>query len=109
LRAGPALLREMGPATREVVDGEAGGRTGWAKGWKNDGMFALSPMLVGSGPLPTSQEKYAFEVKWDGFRALITPDRGSVSITSRNGHDMTSRYGELRTLHDAMVKPQETR
>jgi bifunctional non-homologous end joining protein LigD len=65
----------------------------------------FTPMLVTSGRLPSNGDKYAFEVKWDGFRALITAGPGSVSITSRNGHDMTPRYGELRTLHDAVVKP----
>ncbi len=29
------------------------------------------PMLVASGPLRPDDDRYAFEVKWDDFRALI--------------------------------------
>jgi bifunctional non-homologous end joining protein LigD len=55
-------------------------------------------MLVSAGPLRPDSEKYAFEVKWDGFRALVAARPGSVSILSRNGNDMTHRYPELQQL-----------
>lgn len=31
----------------------------------------LKPMLVSSGRLPPNSEKWSYEVKWDGFRALV--------------------------------------
>jgi bifunctional non-homologous end joining protein LigD len=55
-------------------------------------------MLVTSGPLPPDDERYGFEVKWDGFRALISLDAGRVAITSRKGYDMTAHYPELVVL-----------
>ena len=55
-------------------------------------------MLVTSGPLRPDDDRYAFEVKWDGFRALVAVGPKGVQITSRNGHDMTARYPELRQL-----------
>ena len=55
-------------------------------------------MLVTAGPFRPDSEKYAFEVKWDGFRALIDASPRGVTIWSRNGHDMTARYPELQTL-----------
>ena len=65
----------------------------------------MKPMLVTSGPLRADSDKYAFEVKWDGFRALIHASPNSVTITSRNGHDMTARYPELQALSDAVERP----
>lgn len=56
------------------------------------------PMLVTSGPLRPDTDKYAFEVKWDGFRALIEAVPSGIKVWSRNGHDMTSRYPELQGL-----------
>lgn len=50
------------------------------------------------GPLEPDSERYAFEVKWDGFRALVSTSRRGVTITSRNGNDMTPRYPELQGI-----------
>ncbi len=58
----------------------------------------LTPMLVTPGPIPRAQHRYAFEVKWDGFRALVGLDQTGVQVWSRNGHDMTTRYPELQEL-----------
>lgn len=55
-------------------------------------------MLVTSGPLRPDSDKYAFEVKWDGFRALMDTSPTGLTIWSRNGHEMTSRYPELQGL-----------
>lgn len=55
-------------------------------------------MLVTSGPLPRDSEAWAYEVKWDGFRALVQVSPSSITIWSRNGLDMTARYPELQTL-----------
>ncbi|MFN2490950.1 MAG: hypothetical protein ABR529_14705 [Actinomycetota bacterium] len=55
-------------------------------------------MLVTAGPLRPNNDRYAFEVKWDGFRALVAARPNGVTVTSRNGHDMTSRYPELQGL-----------
>ena len=52
----------------------------------------MSPMLASSGAAPLHSKKYAFEVKWDGYRALVRAGPDGVTITSRNGYDMTSRY-----------------
>ncbi len=61
-------------------------------------------MLVTSGPLRPDSDKYAFEVKWDGFRTLIEASPSDMTIWSRNGHDMTARYPELQSLSDAVSK-----
>jgi bifunctional non-homologous end joining protein LigD len=35
---------------------------------------------------------WAFEVKWDGYRAIATESGGDVTLTSRNGNDLTARF-----------------
>lgn len=65
----------------------------------------MKPMLVTAGPLRPDSDRYAFEVKWDGFRALIQTSPTSVTITSRNGHDVTDRYPELQSMASAVTQP----
>ena len=38
---------------------------------------------------------WAYEMKWDGVRALACLDHGSVRLVSRTGQDMTAMYPEL--------------
>ncbi len=54
-----------------------------------------SPMLARSGAIPTGD--YAFEVKWDGFRALVSRN-GDFRIRSRRGWNMTALLPELADL-----------
>src|SRR5690348_4038474 len=63
-------------------------------------------MLATAGSLPRG-DGWAFEVKWDGVRALVHVRDGDVHITGRNGRDVTHRYPELQALgaalgHDAL-------
>jgi bifunctional non-homologous end joining protein LigD len=44
-------------------------------------------MLAHSGPLPTGQG-WRFELKWDGFRALVSTEDG-LRVRSRRGWNMT--------------------
>ena len=62
----------------------------------------LSPMLA---TLATEQEfctltadAWAFEGKWDGYRAIARIHDGHVTLTSRNQHDITANYPELASL-----------
>jgi bifunctional non-homologous end joining protein LigD len=61
----------------------------------------LKPMLAHAGPMPPDEQRYGFEVKWDGIRALLYADHGHWELQGRNGSDFTPRYPELRQLaHD---------
>jgi bifunctional non-homologous end joining protein LigD len=44
-------------------------------------------MLAHAGPLPT-RGNWGFEVKWDGFRAIVSTE-GGLRVQSRRGWDMT--------------------
>jgi bifunctional non-homologous end joining protein LigD len=53
------------------------------------------PMLaVSSEALPTGTD-WLYEPKWDGFRAIVTVAGGEVTLTSRNGNDLTDRFREV--------------
>ena len=54
------------------------------------------PMLARSGRLPTSGD-YAYEVKWDGFRAIVSTEDG-LRVRSRRGWDMTPHVSFLAEL-----------
>jgi bifunctional non-homologous end joining protein LigD len=47
-------------------------------------------------------EDWAFEMKWDGIRALVEVSNGEVRLTSRNGTDLTATYPELRAIGTAV-------
>src|SRR5919206_270769 len=64
------------------------------------------PMLATlASELPTS-EGWAFEVKWDGFRAVARISGGEATLTSRNGNDLTARFGNVaKELPKALRTP----
>ena len=45
---------------------------------------------------------WAWELKWDGIRAIGYVDGGRIRLVSRNGNDVTRRYPELRRLGEAL-------
>src|SRR5690554_5155650 len=65
---------------------------------------AMSPMLatLGTESSLSPDEHWAFEMKWDGIRAVATVDDGQVRYVSRNGIDLTVSYPELAELADAV-------
>lgn len=59
----------------------------------------MAPMLARSErSVPDDDEHWAYEVKWDGIRALLFADHGHVRVESRTQRDVTARYPELRPL-----------
>lgn len=57
----------------------------------------FDPMLASSGPLPPADGRWAFEPKWDGFRAVVHLD-GRTVVWSRRGTDLTDRFPEVAGL-----------
>jgi bifunctional non-homologous end joining protein LigD len=62
----------------------------------------LTPMLAAPGRLPREEDGWAFEVKWDGIRAIAYCKPGRLRLESRNLNDISSRYPELRALSRAL-------
>lgn len=59
-------------------------------------------MLAVAGALPTEDDAWSYEVKWDGVRALVAVEASRLTVTSRNGNDVTASYPELRGLAEQL-------
>ncbi|MGI8926691.1 MAG: DNA ligase D [Tepidiformaceae bacterium] len=62
----------------------------------------LQPMLAKQASLPADDARFAFEVKWDGVRAISYVQGGRILIESRNQRDVTRQFPELRELGVAL-------
>ena len=62
-------------------------------------------MLATVGPLPADDAAFAYEIKWDGVRALASLSEGRVHLESRRLVDITPRYPELWPLAEAVGRP----
>jgi bifunctional non-homologous end joining protein LigD len=60
----------------------------------------IRPMLATPAPLPSPVEdrQWAYEVKWDGVRAVAYLQDGQLRLMSRTDRDITRRYPELAAL-----------
>jgi bifunctional non-homologous end joining protein LigD len=67
------------------------------------------PMLAKLSKLPRDDEGWAVEVKWDGVRAIAYCKPGRVELQTRNLHDVSVQYPEVRRIsralgsHDAVL------
>ena len=59
-------------------------------------------MLARLGRLPADETEWAFEVKWDGVRAVAYCEPGRLRLESRNLNDITERYPEVRGLREEL-------
>ncbi|PZS20944.1 MAG: DNA ligase [Pseudonocardiales bacterium] len=68
----------------------------------------IKPMLAVPGELPSAAEEqdWAYEMKWDGVRAVVYVDGGRARAMSRNDRDITVSYPELRALGLALGTTQ---
>ncbi|MEA9985918.1 ATP-dependent DNA ligase, partial [Subtercola sp. RTI3] len=60
----------------------------------------IAPMLATLGAAAdfadhSDADDWAYEMKWDGIRAIATLDSRGVRLASRNGHDITAQYPDL--------------
>jgi len=62
----------------------------------------IEPMLAVTGPLPARDEEWAYEVKWDGIRAVAYVDGGRVRALSRTDKDITAKFPELREVGEQL-------
>ncbi|MET0842687.1 MAG: non-homologous end-joining DNA ligase, partial [Mycetocola sp.] len=67
-----------------------------------------SPMLATNGTPSDldADEDWAFEMKWDGYRAVAYLDGDDVRLMSRNGKDLTATFPELVKPLRAAVTPR---
>jgi bifunctional non-homologous end joining protein LigD len=58
-------------------------------------METILPMLAKAGSLPANAADYAYEIKWDGLRAILYIENDQMRILSRNNNNITKQYPEL--------------
>jgi bifunctional non-homologous end joining protein LigD len=62
----------------------------------------IEAMLAKPSSLPHHDDAYAYEIKWDGVRAIAYASGGHVELRSRKGLEMTATYPELQELGRAL-------
>ena len=66
----------------------------------------VQPMLATlRHQLPADDDRYGWEFKWDGVRAVAYVSGNQVRLLSRNDNDMTARYPELAVLAHRVQVP----
>ena len=65
----------------------------------------VSPMLASLGKSIPSGSDYTFEIKWDGIRIIAIKTGKKVTLTSRNGNDLTVKF-PLIVEHLAKQEPE---
>ncbi len=58
----------------------------------------IVPMLARIGDLPPDEQRWSFEIKWDGVRAIAYAKPGRLRLESRNLNEITASYPEVRGL-----------
>ena len=65
------------------------------------------PMLATSATELPEGPQWTYEVKWDGYRALVVKDGTDVQLISRNQKDLTRDYptvvAAVRTIRQSSV------
>jgi bifunctional non-homologous end joining protein LigD len=62
----------------------------------------IEPMLARVAERLPEGEGWAFEIKWDGVRAMVHADGGEARLASRTAEDLTQRYPELVAIGEAL-------
>ena len=67
---------------------------------------SYAPMLATPADAVPSGEGWLHEVKWDGYRAIVTIAGGAAELTSRNGNSLTARFDSVaRAVVQAVKTP----
>jgi bifunctional non-homologous end joining protein LigD len=53
---------------------------------------------------PFDDDRWLFEIKWDGFRAIARVTEHGVTLTSRRGIDLLERFGGLAGIGEAFAR-----
>jgi bifunctional non-homologous end joining protein LigD len=62
----------------------------------------LASMLARADSLPADDHEWAFEIKWDGVRAIAYSQPGELRLESRNLNDIADSYPEILGVNAAL-------
>ncbi|WP_166998580.1 ATP-dependent DNA ligase [Paramicrobacterium fandaimingii] len=98
------MIHLMDEEAAQKHSGESTSSTRIRSSRSRSATVSLRPMLATRGTVAQvngrSAADWAFEMKWDGMRALIHIDGDSVRLTSRSGRDVTCSYPEFADAAD---------
>ncbi|WP_448072732.1 ATP-dependent DNA ligase [Georgenia yuyongxinii] len=111
-RAGASAARRSAGATSRAGTGAelaargsavgrtAAARTTTSRSADRGGELPPAPMLatLGAAEDLSPDHDWVLEMKWDGVRAVVVLDAGTVRLFSRNGNDVTRQYPELNDV-----------
>lgn len=60
--------------------------------------FPVAPMKATLGTLPSEDERWAFEIKWDGHRTLAHVNDNRTRLQTTAGHDSSERWPEVTEI-----------
>jgi bifunctional non-homologous end joining protein LigD len=66
-----------------------------------------TPMLATSSSALPQGSGWVYEPKWDGYRVLATLAGGEVTLTSRNGNDLTERFASVAKALPEAIRSQD--
>jgi bifunctional non-homologous end joining protein LigD len=58
----------------------------------------VKPMLATLVDEPFDDDRWLFELKWDGYRGIAVVEKDKVTLTSRNGKDLLHQFPEMKEL-----------
>ena len=61
-------------------------------------------MLLKEIEKPFNSDNYIYELKYDGYRAIVYVSNKEVTVRSRNNKDITKLYPELQSLKKLVSK-----
>lgn len=62
----------------------------------------LLPMGPTPGDLPSDDTEFGFEIDWDGVRALVFGEGGTVRVRNADGEDVSASFPELARMGRAL-------
>jgi len=62
----------------------------------------VRPMLATTGTVPAKDDGWAYEMKWDGVRAVVYVDGGRARVLTRNDREVAATYPELRAMAESL-------
>jgi bifunctional non-homologous end joining protein LigD len=64
--------------------------------------FPVAPMKATLGSLPADDDRWGYEIKWDGYRTLVFIDGPTLRLQSSSGLDVSPRWPEIGPLVESV-------
>ncbi|WP_166871072.1 ATP-dependent DNA ligase [Salinibacterium sp. ZJ450] len=92
-------IQDASAAERSEVPETRGRRTSSPE-FRESAKYTAMLATQGTEAAVHDDADWAFEMKWDGIRALAYVSGGGIRLISRNGNDLTDTYPDLAELAD---------